>query len=267
MSKITINDLAEKTRQGEKAVWLTAHDASSAQLAELAGVDVILVGDSLAMTTLGYDTTLPVCLEQMISHAAAVARVTHRPWLVCDLPFGSYQESPQQAFRNSARLLQQSGCDAVKLEGGKTMAATIRFLSQRGIAVVAHIGLMPQAVKRLGGFRRQGLTAEEAARIRDDAIAVAEAGAVAVVLECIPASLAEEISCLVDIPTVGIGSGSACDAQVLVWHDLLGLSEHTPPFAPPVLDLRTTIVDAISRWGDDVRARRFPHPQASNSGN
>lgn len=258
MNKVTTTMLADKAHRGEKSVWLTAFDAGSGQLAELAGVDVILVGDSLAMTVLGHETTLPISLSQMISHAAAVVRATSRPWVVCDLPFGSYQSSPQQAFESSVQVLQQTACDAVKLEGGKCMAETIHFLENRGIAVVAHIGLMPQTIKKIGSYRRQGLSKRAAEEIFADAQAVADAGAVAVVLECIPDSLAASITETLNIPTVGIGAGAHCDAQVLVWQDLLGLSEKNPSFAPAYCQLRQQIIDGIGSWAHDVRSGNFP---------
>jgi 3-methyl-2-oxobutanoate hydroxymethyltransferase len=258
MKKTTIATLTDLARRHEPIVCLTAHDANSAALANQAGVDLLLVGDSLAMTVLGHDSTLPITLPQMISHAAAVVRANQRAWVVCDLPFGSYQASPQQAFHSSVEVLQQSGCDAVKLEGGVAMAETIRFLAERGVAVVAHIGLMPQSVKQLGGFRRQGMDEAAAEAVRADAKAVAEAGAVAVVLECIPPVLATEITNTLSIPTIGIGAGDGCNGQVLVWHDLLGLSERNPPFAPAYIKLRQQITDAISQWSADVRNKRFP---------
>jgi 3-methyl-2-oxobutanoate hydroxymethyltransferase len=199
----------------------------------------------------------------MIHHTAAVVRGTgcsdnHRAWVVCDLPFGTYQQSPEQAFETSVRVLQETGCDAVKLEGGVPMAETILFLSDRGIAVVAHIGLTPQSVKKFGSYRPRGNNPEEHQAILDDARAVAEAGAVALVLESVPAELAEEITASVSIPTVGIGAGRGCDSQVLVWHDLLGLSEKNPPFAPAYANLREQITAAINAWSDDVRKGTFP---------
>ncbi|MDX8396826.1 MAG: 3-methyl-2-oxobutanoate hydroxymethyltransferase [Mariprofundaceae bacterium] len=239
-------------------VWLTAYDTHSAGLAEIAGVDVILVGDSLGMVSLGFETTIPVTLEHMIHHTAAVVRGCDKAWVVCDLPFGSYQQSPEQAFASAAQVLQQTGCDAVKIEGGAHMAATIEFLNERGIAVVAHIGLTPQSVKKFGGFKRQGQNPEAAQVLLSDAQAVANAGATAVVLECIPDDLAKQISQSIAIPTVGIGAGKDCDAQVLVWHDLLGLSEKNPPFAPAYADLRNTITKAIGQWADDVRSGKLP---------
>lgn len=219
---------------------------------------MLLVGDSLGMVSLGFDSTIPVTLDHMIHHTAAVVRGRNKAWVVCDLPFGSYQQSKEQAFETSVRVLQETGCDAVKLEGGTAMAETIRFLSDRGIAVVAHIGLTPQSVKKFGSYRARGGNPEEYQSILEDAKAVAEAGAVALVLECIPNELAEEITNTISIPTVGIGAGAGCDSQVLVWHDLLGLSEKNPPFAPAYTNLREQITTAISSWSDDVRQKKFP---------
>jgi 3-methyl-2-oxobutanoate hydroxymethyltransferase len=261
--RITAATLAKAKAANQKSVWLTAYDTTSAGLAEAAGVDVLLVGDSLGMVALGFDSTIPVTLDQMIHHTAAVVRGTgcsdkHRAWVVCDLPFGTYQQSPEQAFETSVRVLQETGCDAVKLEGGLPMAETIRFLSDRGIAVVAHVGLTPQSVKKFGSYRPRGNNPEEYKSILEDAKAVTEAGAVALVLESVPAELAEKITATVSIPTVGIGAGRGCDSQVLVWHDLLGLSEKNPPFAPAYTNLRQQITTAISTWSDDVRDGKFP---------
>jgi len=255
---VTAATLLRARQHGQKTVWLTAYDAASARLAEEAGADVLLVGDSLGMVTLGFDSTLPVTLEHMIHHTAAVVRGRRHAWVVCDLPFGSYQRSPEQAFDASVRVLQQTGCDAVKIEGGVVMADTIRFLAGRGIAVVAHIGLTPQSVKKFGGYGKRGKVQDEREQLLCDAKAVEKAGAVCVVLENIPSDLAGNITTAISIPTVGIGAGSACNAQVLVWHDLLGISVHNPPFAPAYADLRSTIHDAIARWADDVRNGRFP---------
>ncbi len=256
--RITAATLAKAKAANEKTVWLTAYDTTSAQLAELAGVDVLLVGDSLGMALMGLETTIPVTLDQMIYHTAAVVRGRSKAWVVCDLPFGSYQQSPQQAFETSARVLQETGCDAVKLEGGVHMAETIRFLSERGVAVVAHVGLTPQSVKKFGNFRKRGSNSAEQDAILKDAKAVAEAGAVALVIEAIPDELAKSITEAIDIPTIGIGAGCNCDGQVLVWHDLLGLSEKNPPFAPAYTNLREQITTAISAWSDDVKSGAFP---------
>ncbi len=252
-NKTTAATLLAAKHAHQPQVWLTAYDAGAARIAEEAGVDVILVGDSVGMVNLGYDSTIPVTVEDMIVHTSAVVRGRSKAWVVCDLPFGAYQQSPTQAFNTSAHILRQTGCDAVKLEGGKHMVDTVRFLSQRGIAVVGHVGLTPQSVKQFGNYKQRGTTQEEYQSIYDDALALADAGAVAVVLECIPASLAEKITNHVAIPTVGIGAGQACDAQVLVWHDVLGLSKTPPPFIKPYTNLRNQAIAAISAWAHDVR--------------
>jgi len=254
LRRTTASTLLADKQSGRTNVWLTAYDTHSAALAETAGVDVILVGDSLGMVSLGFDSTIPVTLEHMIHHTSAVVRGSDKAWVVCDLPFGSYQQSPEQAFASAAQVLQKTGCDAVKIEGGTHMATTIKFLSERGIAVVAHIGLTPQSVKKFGGFKKQGRNPEAAQLVLDDAQAVSDAGAAAVVLEYIPDDLAENITQTIAIPTIGIGAGKYCDAQVLVWHDLLGLSEKNPPFAPAYANLRDTITKAIEQWADDVRS-------------
>lgn len=255
---VTAATLQRARQRDEKTVWLTAYDAVSACIAEDAGCDVLLVGDSLGMTCLGLDSTIPVTLDQMIHHTAAVVRGRRHAWVVCDLPFGSYQQSPEQAFASCVRVLQQSGCDAVKIEGGTHMAATIRFLAERGIAVVAHIGLTPQSVKKFGSYGKRGKDERERAALLQDANAVSEAGAICVVLENIPADLATEISATIDIPTIGIGAGAACHGQVLVFHDLLGISATNPPFAPAYTNLRTVMSEAIGRWVSDVKSGAFP---------
>ncbi|MDQ6992196.1 MAG: 3-methyl-2-oxobutanoate hydroxymethyltransferase [Mariprofundus sp.] len=256
--KITAATLLRAKQQHKKTVWLTAYDATTAELAESAGAEVLLVGDSLGMACLGFDSTIPVTLTQMIHHTAAVVRGRTRAWVVCDLPFGSYQQSKEQAFASSVRVLQESGCDAVKIEGGVPMAETIAFLSERGIAVVAHIGLTPQSVKKFGSYGKRGTDKAGRAQLIQDARAVTEAGAVSLVLENIPFDLAGEITDSLEISTVGIGAGPDCDAQVLVWNDLLGISPSNPPFAPAYTKLRPLINDAISRWVDDVKSGQFP---------
>ncbi|MFQ5355031.1 MAG: 3-methyl-2-oxobutanoate hydroxymethyltransferase [Mariprofundaceae bacterium] len=254
---VTAATLLRASQSGEKTLWLTASDATSARIAEAAGVDVLLVGDSLGMVSLGFDTTLPVTLEMMIHHTAAVVRGRKKAWVVCDLPFGSYQKSPEQSFDSCVRVLQETGCDAVKLEGGKHMCKTVAFLAARGIAVVGHIGLTPQSIKKFGNYLKRGKNSSESRMILEDAQAIEEAGAVAIVLECIPEKLATEITKSASIPTVGIGAGPACDAQVLVWNDLLGMSEKNPPFAPAYEHLRQRIIEAIENWGNDVRAGKL----------
>jgi len=264
---ITAATLLRAKQHNERTTWLTAYDAADACIAEAAGVDVLLVGDSLGMVCLGLDSTIPVTLNQMIHHTAAVVRGRTNAWVVCDLPFGSYQKSPEQAFESSVRVLQETGCDAVKLEGGEPMAATIRFLADRGIAVVAHIGLTPQSVKKFGSYGKRGKNADEQAQLKRDTDAVCAAGAVAVVLENIPHDLAREITENTTIPTVGIGAGADCDAQVLVWHDLLGISEQNPPFAPAYADVRNVMHEAISRWAADVRQGSFPNEYPNDPSN
>ncbi len=259
--RITAATLKRAKQAEKKMVWLTAYDAISAQIAEAAGAEVLLVGDSLGMVSLGFDSTIPVTLDHMIHHTAAVVRGRNTAWVVCDLPFGSYQQSPEQAFAASVRVLQETGCDAVKIEGGEHMAATIEFLSERGIAVIAHIGLTPQSVKKFGSYAKRGK--DEAGRLQllKDAHAVSAAGAVAIVLENIPADLACEITTqTIDTPTIGIGAGKDCDAQVLVWNDLLGISETNPPFAPAYANVRTVMSDAIKCWSNDVKSGQFPKP-------
>ena len=251
--KVTAATLLAAKKNKQTQVWLTAYDAGAARIAEEAGVDVILVGDSLGMVNLGYDTTIPVTTDDMILHTAAVVRGTTYAWVVCDLPFGSYQQSPEQALQTSVHILQTTGCDAVKLEGGKAMAKIVRFLSERGIAVVGHVGMTPQSVKKFGNFKQRGSTESEYQSIYEDAVSIADAGAVAIVLECIPDDLASKITADIGIPTVGIGAGKACDAQVLVWHDVLGLSEQAPPFAKAYASLRQDAVSAISTWVNEVR--------------
>ncbi|MDQ6989120.1 MAG: 3-methyl-2-oxobutanoate hydroxymethyltransferase [Mariprofundaceae bacterium] len=256
--KITTATLLAAKKQQKPMVWLTAYDAGAARIAENAGVDVILVGDSVGMVNLGYDNTIPVTLDDMILHTAAVVRGCNTPWVVCDLPFGSYQQSPEQALQNSVSILQKTGADAIKLEGGKHMLETISFLSARGLAVVGHIGLTPQSVHQFGNYKQRGQSSCERQTLLDDAVAIQQAGAVALVLECIPAALAATITEALDIPTVGIGAGKSCDAQVLVWHDLLGLSENIPPFAKAYTNLGEQAGAAIAQWAQDVREGKFP---------
>ncbi|RMH52503.1 MAG: 3-methyl-2-oxobutanoate hydroxymethyltransferase [Zetaproteobacteria bacterium] len=254
----TARTLRRCKREGRPLCWLTAYDATQARIAEEAGVDVLLVGDSVGMVSLGFSSTIPVTLEMICHHAAAVVRGRRSAWVVADLPFGSYQRSPQQALESAVRVVQHSGCDAVKLEGGAVMVETVRFLSERGIAVVGHLGLLPQSIARIGGYRRQATEAQEARALLHDARALCEAGALALVLESIPAELAARVTGEVAVPTIGIGAGGGCDGQVLVWHDLLGLSDHPPPFAPAYAEVGATARRAIADWCADVRARRFP---------
>jgi 3-methyl-2-oxobutanoate hydroxymethyltransferase len=238
---------------------LTAYDATSARLAEQAGIHVLLVGDTLGMVVQGHDTTLPVTLDEMLYHTRLVVRGTERAFVVGDMPFMTYNLSAEQALANAARFLQQAGAQSVKLEGGRHMAPTIRRLTDNGIPVMAHIGLTPQSVHRLGGWRVQGKTAEDAARLLDDARAVEDAGAYAVVLELVPSELAALISRRLAIPTIGIGAGVGCDGQVQVWHDILGLYEaFVPKHTRQYARLGGTIREALVAYKTEVEQRRFP---------
>jgi 3-methyl-2-oxobutanoate hydroxymethyltransferase len=250
-----------RARKGEvPLVCLTAYTTPMARLFDPVA-DLLLVGDSLGMVLYGFETTLPVTLEMMIAHAGAVMRGARQACVVVDLPFGSYQESPAQAFRSAARALGETGAAAVKLEGGAAMAETIRFLAERGVPVLGHIGLQPQSVNATG-FRAQGKSAEQARRILADARAVAEAGAFAVVVEGTTEILAREITAAVDIPTIGIGASAACDGQILVSEDMLGLfTGFKPRFVKRYADLAPQISAAVAAYAEDVRARRFPGPE------
>ncbi|AXQ94367.1 3-methyl-2-oxobutanoate hydroxymethyltransferase [Cereibacter azotoformans] len=242
---------------GEPLVCLTAYTTPMARLVD-AHCDITLVGDSLGMVVHGLPTTLGVTMEMMILHGKAVARGTSRAMLVIDMPFGSYEESPAQAFANARRLMAETGCAAVKLEGGRHMAGTIRFLVERGIPVMAHVGLTPQAVNALGGYKVQGRGAD-ADRVMEDAIAVAEAGAFSVVLEKVPDGLSQRITQRVAIPTIGIGASAHCDGQVLVLDDMLGLfTDFRPKFVKRYGELGTAADEAIAAYAAEVRARRFP---------
>ncbi|MFW6264253.1 MAG: 3-methyl-2-oxobutanoate hydroxymethyltransferase [Cyanobacteriota bacterium] len=255
---VTTQQLLKWKSQGRPIVALTAWDYAIAQLLDEAGIDLILVGDSLAMVALGHSTTLPVTLDQMLHHASAVCRGVKRALVVCDLPFLSYQESPRQAIRSAGRVLKETGAAAVKLEGGyPAIADTVAQLTSAGIAVMGHVGLTPQSVHCLG-YRQQGKSEEDAKRILSEAIALAEAGAFAVVLEHIPPHLAAEITAKLPIPTIGIGAGSQCDGQVLVTADLLGLSPQQPPFAKSYVNLRQVITEAVQDFGTEVRQHQFP---------
>ncbi|HXP96820.1 MAG TPA: 3-methyl-2-oxobutanoate hydroxymethyltransferase [Telmatospirillum sp.] len=258
--RVTTRDIRLR-KAGEPIVVLTAYTTPIAKLLDR-HVDMLLVGDSLGMVLYGMDTTIGVTLEMMIAHTRAVVRGSERACVIADMPFGSYQESPQQAFRNAARLMAESGASCVKLEGGREMAETIRFLVTRGVPVVAHIGLTPQAVHALGGFRAQGRAEAEAVHIRADAHAVAEAGAFAVVIEGTIEPLARAISQEIDIPTIGIGASPACDGQVLVAEDILGLfGTFTPKFVKRYADLASVVDKAAEHYAAEVRARSFPGPE------
>ena len=257
--RLTIRHFRDMKRRGERIAMLTAYDYTSARLAEAAGIPLLLVGDSLGMVMLGYDSTVPVTLESIIHHARAVVRGTTKALVVADLPFMTYTVSPEQALQNAARLMQEAGVQAVKLEGGQHIAPTVQRLTTCGIPVMGHIGLTPQAVHQLAGYRVQGRSAEAAQHLVRDAQALQEAGAFSLVLELLPTALARVISESVRIPTIGIGAGNACDGQVQVWHDLLGLFEDfVPKHAKPYAKLGATIRVALSQFADEVRQGQFP---------
>jgi 3-methyl-2-oxobutanoate hydroxymethyltransferase len=254
---IRVPDLKRKKERGEKIVMLTAYDATMARLFDQAGIDVLLVGDSLGMVILGYDTTVPVTLEAMLHHTAAVARGALHSLVVADMPFLTYQLDPTETIRNAGRLVQQGGAAAVKIEGaGPAIEAACR-LTDVGIPVMAHLGLTPQHVHRLGGFRRQAVTPRDADQLAADALALQHAGAFALVLESVPDAVAQRVTAELAIPTIGIGAGPHCDGQVLVSYDVLGLSESAPPFAKQYANLRAAAVEAAKAFAAEVREGAF----------
>jgi 3-methyl-2-oxobutanoate hydroxymethyltransferase len=268
MTQIGIKEIQAMKQRGEKIVMLTAYDYPSARIAEAAGVDMILVGDSLGMVVLGYDDTIKVTLDDMLHHTKAVVRGTERAMVVTDLPFMTYQTSVEDAMRNAGRLLQEGGCQAVKLEGGVHMAETVRRLVQVGIPVVGHIGLTPQSINQLGGYKVQGRTPQEAERLLEDAVALQQAGAFCIVLETVPAPLAELVSLRLTIPVIGIGAGAACDGQVLVWHDLLSyhtsfLTRHIPRHVKEYAHVGDDMQKAIEQYAGEVRDGSFPTREQS----
>lgn len=265
--RVTVPSVRAMKLRGERIAMITAYDATFARMLDEAGADMLLVGDSLGMVVQGLDSTLPVTVDEMIYHCRAVARGTRRAMVVGDLPFLSFQLSTEQALRNAGRFLSEGGAQAVKLEGGAEVAPAIRSLVSVGIPVVGHVGLRPQSVHAMGGFRVQGKTAQAAAEVLDDARAVAEAGAFAIVLEGIPSDLAERITNDIDVPTIGIGAGPACDGQVLVCYDLLGLTpELRPKFVKRYAEFFEDGRAAAQRYCDEVKAGLFPS-EAHSFGN
>jgi 3-methyl-2-oxobutanoate hydroxymethyltransferase len=259
--KVTTLAMQAKKDRGEPITMLTAYDYSSGLLVDRAGMDVILVGDSLGMVMLGYDSTVPVTMDEMLHHCRAVARGAHCAHLVGDLPFMSYQASTAEAIHNAGRMLKEGGMDAVKLEGGREVASTVRAIVNAGIPVMGHIGLTPQSVSKLGGYRVQGKTAAAAQRLFDDALTLEVAGCYAVVLEAVPAPVAEVISQRLHIPTIGIGAGAGCDGQVLVYHDLLSLFDgFVAKFVKQYANVGEIISQALTEYRDDVCQRHFPAP-------
>jgi 3-methyl-2-oxobutanoate hydroxymethyltransferase len=263
---MTLPRLAEKKRLGERIVMVTAYDYPSAQVAEAAGVDVVLVGDSGAMTVLGYPSTVPVSTDEMLMLASAVRRGCKTPFLVGDLPFGSYEASDTQAVQTAQRFIKEAGCDAVKLERGGTSVQRARAIVAAGIPVMGHVGLTPQTATALGGYKAQGRTADQALTVARDAIALQEAGCFSIVFEAIPAAVTEILMTRLEIPVIGIGAGSATDGQVLVFHDLLGIYDgHAPRFAKRFQDVKAQMVAGVAEYADEVRSRAFPGPEHAYS--
>ncbi|MDW8060935.1 MAG: 3-methyl-2-oxobutanoate hydroxymethyltransferase [Thermomicrobium sp.] len=258
-ARVTVAELLAMKRRGERIVMLTAYDYPTARLIDQAGIPVILVGDSLGNTVLGYETTIPVTLADMLHHTKAVTRAARRALVVADMPFLTYQVTPEEALRNAGRLVQEGGAHAVKVEGGGPIVETVARLVRAGIPVMGHLGLTPQSVHALGGFRLQARTASAVEQLFADALALEEAGAFAIVLELVPAPVARAVSELLRIPTIGIGAGAGCDGQVQVLTDLLGLTPGPlPRHARAYADLASIVSDAVRRFAEDVRDGAFP---------
>lgn len=260
--KITIAELQQKKRNGEKITMMTAYDYPTGKLVDDVGIDTILVGDSLAMVMLGYESTVPVTMEQMLHHCRAVARGAKRGFIIGDMPFGSYQVSLEKAVENAGRFLKEAGCDCVKLEGGTEMAPVVKAIVTAGIPVCGHIGLTPQTATMLSGFKVQGKDAESARQLMQSARDIQEAGAFMIVMEAIPDLLASRITRELKIPTIGIGAGKDCDGQVLVYHDLVGLFERfTPKFVKRYVNLSPLIKEALTQYKEEVEKGTFPGPE------
>jgi 3-methyl-2-oxobutanoate hydroxymethyltransferase len=263
---MTLPRLGEKKRLAEPIVMVTAYDYPSAQVAQEAGVDMVLVGDSGAMTVLGYPSTVPVSIDEMLMLAGAVRRGIETPLLVGDLPFGSYEASDEQAIANAQRFVKEAGCDAVKLERGGTSVQRAEAIVQSGIPVMGHVGLTPQTATALGGYRAQGRTAERALQVAHDALALERAGCFAIVFEAIPAAFSAIVAGKLHIPVIGIGAGPATDGQVLVFHDLLGIYDgHAPRFAKRYGDVKAQMVAGVAEYAAEVRSRTFPGPEHTYS--
>jgi 3-methyl-2-oxobutanoate hydroxymethyltransferase len=259
---VTLSTLAEKKALGEPIVMVTAYDYPSAQVAEAAGVDVVLVGDSGAMTVLGYPSTVPVSVEEMLMLAGAARRGLSTPMLVGDLPFGSYEGSNEHAIATAQRFVKEAGCDAVKLERGGTSVERARAIVEAGIPVMGHVGLTPQTASSLGGYRSQGRTADRALDVIADAIALEDAGCFAIVFEAIPGEVTDAVMPRLEVPVIGIGAGPATDGQVLVFHDLLGIFDgHAARFVKRYGSVRDAMVDGVSAFADEVRDRSYPAPE------
>lgn len=265
-TKLTLPELADLKRCGRKIVMVTSYDAPSGRLADAAGVDLVLVGDSAAMTVLGHDSTVPATMDEMVVLTRAVTRGAHRPLVVADMPFGSFQVSDEEALVNAIRFVKEAGADAVKLEGAGPTLSRVRAIVGAGVPVMGHIGLTPQSATALGGFKAQGRTAERALQLLADARALEAAGCFSMVLEAVPAPVAARITEQLSIPTIGIGAGADCDGQVLVWHDLLGLYEgHSPRFVKRYADLAGETQRALESYAAEVRSGAFPEEQHTYS--
>jgi 3-methyl-2-oxobutanoate hydroxymethyltransferase len=260
--KLPLPELLEMRRRGEKIVMVTAYDAPGGRLADAAGIDLILVGDSSGMVVHGRESTVPVTLDEIVFMTQWVTRGAKRPIVIADMPFGSYETSNEQAVTNAIRLVKDGGADAVKLERGGTSVERAKAIVDAGIPVMGHVGLTPQTATVLGGFKAQGRTADRAQQLIDDAVALQDAGCFAVVLEAVPAAVAEAATRALAVPTIGIGAGGATDGQVLVWHDMLGYYDgHAPRFVKRYAELGDAIVDALGRYADEVRTGAFPEEQ------
>ena len=262
--KLTIQDIIMMKQNGEKISMLTAYDASFAGLIDASGIEMVLVGDSLGMVLLGYDSTIPVTMEEMLHHCRAVNRGIKRAVMVGDMPFMSYQVSESEAITNAGRFLKESGCDAVKLEGGTEMCDKVKAISLAGIPVMGHIGLTPQTASQLGGYKVQGRDADSARKLLQSARDLEASGAFSIVLECIPAELSEVITKAVSIPTIGIGAGKHCDGQVLVTHDMVGMFEKfIPSFVKQYANLASQIKEAVATYNEEVKNGSFPSEEQS----
>src|SRR5947208_5933690 len=257
--KLPLPELGQMKRRGDKIVMITAYDAPAARIADEAGVELILVGDTAAMVMLGHSSTLPVTLDEMIFLTRAVTRAARRPLVVGDLPFGTYEVSDEQAVASSIRMIKEGGADVIKLEGAGRMVSRVRAIADSNIGVMGHVGLTPQSATKLGGFKAQGRTADAAKRLYEDALALQDAGAFAIVLEAVPAPVATRVTEALDVPTIGIGAGAGTDGQVLVWHDMLGMyAGRTPRFVKRYAEIAGEIADAVEQYASEVRSGAFP---------
>jgi 3-methyl-2-oxobutanoate hydroxymethyltransferase len=264
MNRITTSVVREMKEKGEKITMLTAYDYPTAEILDESGIDIILVGDTLGMVVLGYDSTLPVTMDDMIHHTKAVSRAAKRAMVIGDMPFMSYQASVDQAVANAGRFLQEAGAHGVKLEGGREVAEATHRMTAAGIPVMGHLGLTPQSVHQLGGYKVQGKEKSAAERMQEDALILEDTGVFSLVLECVPAELAKQITGALKIPTIGIGAGRDCDGQVLVVHDMLGLfNRFVPKFVKKYANLTPQIAESVKKYIEEVRSSNFPGPEHS----